>query len=317
MLLFEARSGNGAGFLFCAMKNNNNYFWGMAIAILSANLFSSKVLLVKFAYTEGASPLQVLCLRMAAALPVFALVTAFLIWKYPQKRPGKADLLAIVVLGLVGYYLSSLLDFHGIQYLSAGLERLLLYLYPTFLVLIRSIATKSIPSKREIIALGLAYAGTALVYFEEQLQYDTQVLKGVLLVISAAFSFAVYLYFSHGYIRRFGSPLFASISSLVSCVAILVHATISRSMDVSVLSPVVISSCLALGIFCTVIPTFSMHFAIAKIGSAKVGMLGTTGLLAPFVLGAVYFGEEITLIKVFGAALILVSVLVLSSIPHD
>jgi len=294
------------------MKNTNNYLVGMAIAILSANLFSSKVLLVKIAYADGAEPLQVLYLRMAAALPFFAAVSVYLLWKYPEKRPSKEEWSAIIMLGLVGYYLSSLLDFNGIQYLSAGLERLLLYLYPTFLVLIRSVATKTFPTKRELIALGLAYAGTAFVYCEEQLQYDTQVLKGAVLVTGAAFTFAIYLYFSHRYIRRFGSPLFASVSTMVSCIAILMHGTAGGAMDVSYLSPSVIVSCLALGVFCTVIPTFGMHRAIALIGSDKVGILGTTGLLAPFVLGAFVFDEKITLVKLLGAGLILVSVIVLS-----
>ena len=128
---------------------------GMAIAIISANLFSSKVLFVKLAYAEGSSPLQILFIRMAAALPFFLGITVYLLWKYPQRRPTSSDYLGMAGLGMIGYYLSSLLDFHGIQHISDGMERLLLYLYPSFLVLLRSASTQSLPSRKEILSLFL------------------------------------------------------------------------------------------------------------------------------------------------------------------
>lgn len=283
----------------------------MALAIFSANLFSSKVLLVKLAFLEGASPLQILVIRMATALPFFVGLFAYLMLRQETERPGMRDYIGMTILGLVGYYASSLLDFHGMQYISAGMERLLLYLYPTFLVLIRSVMERTRPSRNELAALVIAYAGTALVYADEEPMAGDATLWGAVLVLASAVCFANYLYFSSRYIKRFGSRLFASYSSGISCVAILLHGTVSGSWTGITLGLPVILLGFSLGLFCTVFPTLGMHQAISLIGSSKVGMLGTTGIVAPMALGILLFSEPLTVNRLLGTVLVLLAVLVL------
>lgn len=282
----------------------------MVIAILAANFFSSKVLLVKLALQDGASPLQILSIRMATALPFFA-ITCLLVLRAMKARPRWRDFAGMTALGFIGYYLSSLLDFHGMAYISAGMERLILYLYPTFIVIIRGIMERKAPTRLEILSLILAYIGTGFVYHDEHRIAGSHALRGGLMVLGSAFCFANYLYFSGNYIRKFGSRLFASYSSSVSCAAIVVHALIVGAGEGRELSQGIIGIGLALGIFCTVLPTFAMHQAISMIGSSRVGILGTTGIIFPLFLGVALFAEPLTLFRILGTIFVLLAVLCL------
>jgi drug/metabolite transporter (DMT)-like permease len=283
----------------------------MAVAIAAVNLFSSKVILVKLAYAEGAAPMQVLAIRMATALPFFAVLTVYLLRRGPAERPSTRDFVGMSLLGLTGYYVSSVLDFHGIVYLTSSMERLLLYLYPTFLVILRSVMERSLPRPVEVISLALAYAGIALVYHEEQQLASTNALRGSLLVLGSAACYATYLYFSSRYIDKLGSRLFASYSTAVSCVAILIHAAVVGGGGAP-LTFRIIGLCMAVGIFCTVLPTYAIHQAIALIGSSKVGMLGVSGIVFPLVIGALLFREPLTPARLGGVALVLASVALLA-----
>lgn len=285
---------------------------GIVLAILAANFFSSKVLLVKLAYAEGASPMLVLGLRMATALPFFAGILLWVLAKRAGPRPKGGDYFGMTLLGLVGYYLASVLDFHGITYLTSSMERLLLYLYPSFLVLIRSSLERSLPSRREVMALLLAYTGLGLVYYDEQQFTSSNVLLGSALVLGSSLCYAGYLYFSGRYVEKFGSRLFASYSTTVSCLAIMLHSLLVQGEGGSDLSLRLLVICLVIGIFCTVVPTMVLHHAVSLIGSAKVGILGTTGIFAPFILGILLFGEPLTATRVAGTSLILASVIWLS-----
>jgi len=296
------------------MKNQHAHLLGILTAVFAANAFSSKVLFVKAAYAQGAEPMQILVIRMATALPFFAVLTFLLLRGRDMERPGWRDLGGMTLLGLIGYYLASILDFHGMVYLSAGMERLLLYLYPTFLVILRSLLEHTLPRKYEVLSLALAYAGVALVYHEERQIAGGELFKGAVLVVGAALCFAIYLYSSSHYIKRFGSRFFASWSSSVSCGAMLLTGigTGALGSDAGAWSPTIILLAVATGIFCTVLPTYAMHHAIALVGSAKVGVLGTTGIIFPLFLGAVLFGEPLSPLRLGGVGLVLAAVLVLN-----
>jgi drug/metabolite transporter (DMT)-like permease len=299
-------------FVFLTMNKINTQILGILLAILSANFFSSKVLLVKWAYADGLSPMEVLSLRMAVALPLFLVLTVYVLRKREGEQPQLSDYLGMAGLGMIGYYLSSVLDFHGIQYITAGMERLLLYLYPSFLVVIRCIGTRTRPGLNELVALFLAYAGAALVYMDENGGTSKEPLIGSILVLGAALCFAIYMYFSARYIERFGSRFFASFSTSVSCVAILVHGALVAERSLLEAPPAAIAICLAMGIVCTFFSTLAMHQAIAMIGSTRVGILGTSGILCPLILGILLFNEPITLNRIVGTILILVSVVSLT-----
>lgn len=299
-------------FVFPIMKTTTNQLPGTILALLAANIFSSKVLLVKWVYAQGLTPMEVLSLRMLAALPLFAFLTFTLLRGSKGRKPSWIDLLGMAGLGMIGYYLSSVLDFHGIQYISAGMERLLLYLYPSFLVLIRCLGERKKPGATEIASLILAYSGTVLVYLDEVSVKGSAPIRGSLLVLGAAFCFALYLYLSTHYIEQFGSRLFASYSTSVSCIAIIIHGAVVAERGLYALPLTAIWVCFAIGILCTFLATLAMHHAIEMIGSAKVGIIGTSGLLCPLVLGILLFNEPITINRVAGMVLVLVSVVALT-----
>ena len=299
------------GPLLFAMEAHQDNRHGLILAVTAANLFSSKVLLVKLAYAQGAAPMQVLGLRMAAALPFFAAIALNELWRGKGQRPTSRDYLGMSCLGLVGYYLASTLDFHGIAYLTSSMERLLLYLYPSFVVVIRSLVQRTRPTGRELAALGLAYLGLAMVYWDEHLTRSGDVLLGAALVLGSSLSFAIYLYFSSHYVKKVGSRFFASYSTRISFLAIILHSLLAGGEGAVPLNPGLILIGLAIAIFCTVLPTLAMHKAVSLVGSARVAILGTSGIVAPMVVGTLLFAEPLTPLRLLGTALILASVVLL------
>ena len=284
---------------------------GISLAVLASNLFSSKVLLAKMAFAEGASPLQILALRMAVALPFFAGVAVYLLLQNSRLRPSWRDFAGMTGLGLLGYYTSSLLDFHGMVYLTSSMERLILYLYPTFLLFIRLGFEGKRPSRTEWGALTLAYVGAGLFYLDEVQQVSSRAWIGALLVSGSALCYAFYLYGSVGYIRKLGSRFYASFSSAISCVAMVLHLLLFEGVKGVPSESSILWIGLCLGLLCTVIPTFLLHYSIAVIGAVKVGMLGATGILGPFALGVVFFSEPLNLTRILGSALVVGAVLIL------
>jgi len=248
---------------------------------------------------------------MATALPFFLVLTILLLNRKGRPMPSKRDFAGMAVLGLFGYYLASVLDFHGMVYVTAGMERLLLYLYPSFLVLIRSVVEKTLPKPIEVVALIIAYTGAAFVYHEEHQGASANVLLGSFLILGSALSFAFYLYFSQSYAQKYGSMLFASYSTTVSCVAILIHALLRPGNGGMELTGYVIFLCVVTGLICTVASTYLMHLAISMIGSAKFGIMGTSGIISPLILGIVFFADPLSLNRTIGICLVLSAVLLL------
>ena len=250
---------------------------------------------------------------MAMSAPFFAAVAWW------ANRGGQASTLtrgdwrAIVFLGIIGYYLASLFDFLGLQYITAALERLVLFLYPTFVVLIAAGHYGRRIVGRDVAALALSYAGIALVFANDLATRQENVALGALWVLLSALCYAVYLIGNGRMVRKMGSVLFASLALLVSCAAVVAHFLVVRDASLLWTQPApVYGLALVMAIVSTVLPVILMSEGIRRIGSSHASMLGTVGPVSTIFLGAAFLGEPITAIQLLGAALVMTGVLAIS-----
>ena len=283
---------------------------GLAIAISGAVLFSTKAIVAKLMYRYQVDAITVIALRMIFSVPVFA---AIAVWQMRNKTPlAAADRWRIVTLGLVGYYLSSTLDFLGLQYISVGLERLILFLTTTFVLLFTSIFLKRHISALQWLALAVSYCGIVLVF-----AYDLQngmgtVVTGATLVLGSAIAYAVYLLLSGELVQRIGATRLVSYAMCVASAACIAQFFVLRPASMLVQPTPIDWLSLVNGIFCTLLPVFMTMVAVQRIGAATASQAGMIGPVSTLFLGALVLGEPITAIQLGGTALVLGGIYMLS-----
>lgn len=281
--------------------------------MFAAIAFSAKAIIIKLAYRHGIDAVTLLTLRMAISAPFFLAVA----WWFGRggrlAALGRGDWRAVVFLGLLGYYLASLFDFMGLQYITAALERLVLFLYPTIVVLISAGLYGRVIVGRDVAALALSYLGIALVFVNDLTTQQENVVLGAFLVALSAFCYAVYLIGNGRMVKKMGSVLFASLASLVSCVAVVAHFFVVRDAALLWTQPApVYGLVVVMAIVSTVLPVLFMSEGIRLIGSSHASMLGTVGPVATIFLGFFFLDEPITGIQLAGAALVMAGVLAIS-----
>lgn len=286
------------------------YRRGLLIAAAGAVLFSAKAIVAKLLYRHPVDALDVLALRMLYSAPFFV---AIAVWQWRSTAPlSRRDVFAVLALGLLGYYLSSYLDFAGLQYVSAALERLILFLSPSFVLLISAVALRRRIGLREWAALALAYAGIVLVFAHDLSLGGDRVVLGALLVFGAALSYALYLIGSGELVKRLGPWRLVAYAMSVSTVAVLLHFGVTRPWT-HLLQPWPVQALSVFNaMFCTVAPVLLTMFAVARIGAPAAAQAGMLGPVSTLFLGAWLLGEPITVWQLAGSALVLAGMYVLS-----
>ncbi len=284
---------------------------GPTLAMAGAVAFSGKAIIVKLAYRHGVDPLTLIMLRMLVALPFFVLMA---LWA-ARGRPALTgrERLAVAGLGVCGYYLASLLDFAGLQYISAGLERLILYLTPTVVVLLSMLAFGQRAGARQWAAMALGYAGLLLVFGHEHAFGGTQVALGAALVFASVLSYSVYLIGSGRVVRRLGSLRLTGAASLVACaLALMSWAAVNPLSRLGQVPAPVWALSLLNGTLCTVLPVWLTMAAIERIGSARTSQLGMVGPVATIAMGVLLLGEPLTGTMLAGSVCVLAGVTLLA-----
>jgi drug/metabolite transporter (DMT)-like permease len=283
---------------------------GLAIAIGGAVLFSTKAIVAKLLYRYQVDAITVLAFRMLFSLPLFAAVA---LWKMRTEAPlSTSDRWRLLGLGLVGYYLSSLLDFLGLQYISVGLERLILFLTPTFVLLMTSVFLKRHISRIEWLALAASYCGIVLVLSHHLQGNKGSVVTGALLVLGSAMAYAVYLLFSGEMVRRIGSLRLVSYAMCVASAACIAQFFVLRPASMLIQPAPVYWLSLVNGIFCTIFPVFMTMIAVQRIGAATASQAGMVGPVSTLFLGALILGEPITAIQLVGTVIVMTGIYMLS-----
>jgi len=286
---------------------------GFSYAIGAALLFSCKPIIIKWAYGYGIDALSLMLLRMALALPIYLLIGAIIIRKKSIRLPAKHWLSAAFV-GLFGYYLATFLDLKGLELANAQLERIILYAYPTVVVILGAIIFKHKVSKQQLGALALCYAGIICIFLQDLSLQGEQVIQGSLLILLSAVSYAIYMLFSKKHIDKFGSLLFTCISMSSATLATIIHAGISLSLTTEPsanswqFSNELIAIILLLTFAATVIPSFMISEAVSRIGAANAALTGTVGPIMTSILAVVLLGEVFTLYHGLGMVLVILGV---------
>ena len=276
-----------------------------------AVLFSAKAIVAKVMYRYHIDAVTVLALRMLFSLPVFA---AIAVWKAATMPAlSGADRWRIIGLGLIGYYLSSFLDFLGLQFITAGLERLILFLTPSFVLLISAIFLGKRVSWVEWLALGVSYLGIVLVFMHDLHQGGSSIVLGASLVLGAAASYAVYLILSGQLVARIGSMRLVSYAMCVSSVACIGQFFILRSGTMLLQPSPVYWLSFINAFFCTILPVMLTMFAMVRVGAGSVSLAGMIGPVSTLFLGAIILNESISMIQLAGTALVLTGIFLLST----
>ncbi len=283
---------------------------GLLLALAGAVLFSAKAILVKLSYRYGVDAVTLIALRMAFSVPFFAFALWFASRGAPRLAAGEHA--RLVAIGLLGYYAASFLDFLGLQYISAALERLILYLTPTIVLLISAIWLRRAITRLDALALALSYGGIVLAFWHDVSFAGGGVALGALLVFGSAVCYALYLVLSGELVRRVGPIRLVAYAMCVASAACIVQFLLVNPLA-SLAQPVpVYWLSAANAVFSTVIPVFATMLAVARIGAGNAALAGTVGPVATILLGYLFLGEAISAWQVAGTALVLAGVFVLS-----
>jgi drug/metabolite transporter (DMT)-like permease len=288
---------------------------GVALAFVGAAFFSLKGVTTKLIYAYGVDAVTLLALRMLFSLPFFIAAAA---WSRREAAAPIAprDRWLIVVLGLLSYYAASFLDFLGLQFISATLERLTLYLYPTVVLILSALFLKARIRGLEIAALVLSYAGIALVLVVGGQVGGANVPLGAALVFGSAVTYSVYLVAGTQVIRRIGSMRFTAYGMTAASVVCVAQFVLLRPLDALVLPWSAYGWFVVLAIVHTVLPVFMTAEALKRIGATQVAIIGAVGPVTTMAVDWMVLGERLAALQVVGAGLVLAGVLLVSLAPR-
>lgn len=288
---------------------------GVLLAFLASAAFSMKAIFVKLAYLYGVDAITLLALRMVFALPIL-LIAAWWSGRAAATRLTRKDWLSLLFLGVVGYYLSSILDFMGLQYISAGLERLILFLYPTVVVILSVFLFGHVISKRTLLAMAISYIGIGIAFLHDVRFTGNQadIMIGGTLVFLCMITYAIYLVANGQLVGRLGAIRLAAWASIVSATACLVHfLVVDPVASAFQLRWQVYAYAGAMAGISTVLPVFLTAKAIQLVGASKVSIVGSIGPVATIFFGWLFLGETVSLEQILGAAFVLGGVMLVSS----
>jgi drug/metabolite transporter (DMT)-like permease len=286
---------------------------GVALVAAGAIFFSGKGVIIKLAYRYGVDAVTLLALRMLFSAPFFVLLGWWAARDGDTEPLPWADRRSMVVLGLIGYYLASYFDFLGLQYVTAALERLLLFVHPTFVVLFSAMLFGRRVTRVDLIAMALSYLGIVVVFYNDLSTQPGNVVLGSAWVLLSALFYAAYLIGSGRLVGRVGTLRFACYAGLISSVAVVTHFLVTR--DAALLfsqPPQVYWLSLLMAVVSTVLPIAMTMEGIRRIGASHASIVGSVGPLATIGLGAVFLGEHVTFVQIAGAALVLAGILSIS-----
>ena len=283
----------------------------MALAVVGAIAFSGKAIIVKLAYRYGVDAVTLIMLRMLFALPIFVLMA----WWASRGKPPltRRDWLGVLGLGFTGYYLASFLDFAGLAYISASLERLILYLNPTLVLLLGLVLYQRKIQPRQMLGMAVSYSGVVLVFGHEITLQGKDAALGAALVFASAVSYAVYLVYSGEMVKKLGALRLVGLATSVACVLCLLQFALLRPLDSAFrVAPEVLWLSVLNATLCTAVPVVLVMMAIERIGSGIAAQAGMVGPMSTILMGIVILGEPFTAWVAAGTVLVILGIAIFS-----
>ena len=281
---------------------------GLLLASAGSIAFSGKAIIVKLAYRHGVDAVTLIMYRMLFALPLFLALAWWASHRPGREKPApltQRDWLGILGLGVTGYYLASFLDFWGLQYISASLERLILYLNPTLVLVLGWVIYKRRITGLQALAMGVSYAGVLLVFGHEAGAQGPDAALGAALVFASAISYAIYLVYSGELVKRLGSMRLVGLATSVACLLCLLQFVLLRPMSAALVAPEVIWLSLLNATLCTFAPVVMVMMAIERIGAGLTAQTGMIGPMSTIVMGVLILDEPFNRWIVAGTVLVL------------
>lgn len=297
------------------MKNKSHFISGFLTAFFGAILFSTKAILVKLAYRDmGVDPVTLLALRMIFSLPIF-LISAWLVsGRVENRKFTNRQWISVAIIGCLGYYVSSFLDFWGLQYVTAGIERLILFVYPTLVLIISTVYFKQKIQPTQMLAIGITYIGLVIAFVGEvdsRLVQTNDFYFGSLLVFCCAITYATYIVGSGRLIPVVGPAKFNSYAMVFASIAVLLHFFITSNVSLLNLSTGTYVYGFLMAIFATVLPSYLVAEGIKRIGSGNTAIVGSVGPVSTLALAYFLLGESFSIEQIIGTIMILLGVYII------
>lgn len=297
------------------MTRPSSYRWitGIGLGLLGAICFSTKAIFVKLAYRDSeVQAITLLAIRMIFSLPFFVVSAWFYSTRETNVKFSASQWFWVAITGILGYYVSSLLDFWGLRFVSAGIERLILFIYPTFVLLMTSLLFKANVQPRQWWAVGITYVGLVVAYYSElRFQNDASFFLGSFLILACAFTYASYIVGSGRLIPAIGAIKFNSYAMTFACAAVLIHFFLSGHSLTGVPGSV-FGYGLAMAIVSTVVPSYLVSASINRLGANNAAIVASIGPVSTILQAYYVLDESISGMQLMGTALILAGVLLVS-----
>lgn len=300
-------------------ENSNSKFQGFLLVFIGSILFSTKAVLVKMAFRDTTlDPISLLALRMLFAFPFFLVAGLIALRKHKAALPNQKQWMYIIAMGVLGYYLSSLLDFIGLKYISAGLERLILFLYPSFVVLMNVGFFKEKFTARQKLALSISYLGL-LIAFVHEMQLDVKAdhfIIGTSLIFLCAITYAGYNVGTGRLLKHIPVMVFTPFALLSSTGGVFIHYLLSGPSALNITDGKVAGFGILLGLIATVLPTYLISGGIKRIGASDAAIVSSIGPVSTIILAFFFLGDTMDLFQIIGTLLVIAGVLLVNSGFH-
>jgi len=288
----------------------NSYIYAVLLILFGSICFSSKAIVVKLAYYEPIDSLSLLGLRMLFSLPLFLIAG---LYKKATTSISQKDWIKMALVGITGFYGASYLDFLGLQYISASLERLILYVYPSLVLLISALFLKKKITRIQLISLLVTYVGIAIVFSGKMSTVgNTNPLLGGILVFFAALTYAIYLVGSGEMLPRIGTRRFTAFSMTAACIVVLLHHTIAGTESLFGFSNRMYGLAIYMAVFATFVPTFLISEGIRIIGSNNASIVSAIGPISTIIMAYFILGEHLFFQQWVGAIIVIGGILLIT-----
>lgn len=294
------------------MQTTKRFWYSVAIGVLGVVLFSSKAVMVKLSYNYHVDPISILLLRMLFSFPFYAVIAYMYRNQNSHIKVSVKDYSWIVFFGFIGYYLASYFDFVGLTYIKASLERIILFLYPTIVILFNRIFLKQSITRVQTGAIALTYLGIVIAFSDEVVVSGSDAYLGGFFILLSAMTYASFLVGSGWLIPKFGVMKFTAYAMIVSCICVFVHYSLISEIDLFSFSWEVYFLGFLIAIFATVIPSFLVSASIKMISSSNFAIVAGTGPISTIILAAIFLNESLTLLQLFGAFVVIIGILLVS-----
>ena len=298
------------------MQNTNKqYFVGAALVVIGSVLFAGKAVLVRYNYIHfKVDTVPLLALRMLFSAPFYAIILYFQNRKQNQvPKLSVKEWLWMLAIGLVGYYLAAFFDFWGLKYITASVERLILFIYPTLVVIISALFLKKSIYKIQYIALVITYLGVVVSFIPDlQMGMQKNLIIGSTLVFLSSLTYALYLIGSGEMIPKVGALRFTCYAMLISTVMVIFHYAVTAGGNLFTYQPKVYWLSIVMAVFTTVIPSFLISEGIRRIGSSNASIIGSIGPIATIIMANICLDEHISSWQIIGTFVVLGGVLMIS-----